>query len=115
MTTKDEDHAGDGSGANRPTAMRTHRCGDVRAGDVGHRGYGCAGGSPGAVSTASISPSWTCGTTPGVVQCVVDDAADARWEWVVAVVGKVRPRPAGKGTSSSRPARWSCASAGWRC
>ncbi len=46
-------------------------------------------------SMASTSRSSTCATTPGLVQCVVDGAADLRSEYVVRVSGTVRPRPDG--------------------
>ena len=55
----------------------------------------CAAGWPGAASTASTSPSSTCATTPGIVQCVIDHATDVRSEWVIAVTGTVRERPEG--------------------
>ena len=51
------------------------------------RGCGSAAGWPAAGSTASTWPSWTCATTPGIVQCVVDGSADVRSEYVVAVDG----------------------------
>ena len=66
--------------ARRPTSAR--RC-------------ACAAGWPGAASTASTSPSSTCATTPGIVQCVIDHATDVRSEWVIAVTGTVRARPEG--------------------
>ena len=75
--------------------MRTHLCGVLRTGRRRHRPSASAAGWPAGASTASTSPSWTCATTPGIIQCVIDHATDVRSEWVVAVTGTVRHRPEG--------------------
>ena len=59
------------------------------------RACACAAGWRGGASTASISPSSTSATTPGIVQCVIDGTVDVRSEWVVSVRGTVRLRPEG--------------------
>jgi aspartyl-tRNA synthetase len=79
---------------NRPTAMRTHLCGVLRPDDVGTIVRLCGwvgrrrehGEHLAFVDLRDHS---------GVVQCVVDGSIDIRSEWVVAVTGTVRRRPAG--------------------
>ena len=94
MTTTDDEHAGDESGANRPTAMRTHLCGVLRRTDVGTKVRLCGwvarrrehGEHLAFVDLRDHS---------GIVQCVIDHATDVRNEWVIAVTGTVRERPEG--------------------
>ena len=76
------------------TSMRTHHCGELRPTHVG--------------STVSVC-GWVARRREhgehlafvdlrdhtGIVQCVVDGAADLRSEYVVRVTGTVRPRPEG--------------------
>jgi len=80
--------------ARRTTSMRTHMCGDLRAGDVGATVSVCGwvarrrehGEHLAFVDLRDHS---------GVVQCVVDNSVDVRSEWVVRITGTVRPRPEG--------------------
>ena len=84
----------DGESENRPTAMRTHLCGVLRAADVGRTVRLCGwvahrrehGEHLAFVDLRDHS---------GLVQCVVDGSVDVRSEWVVAVTGTVRHRPEG--------------------
>ncbi len=79
---------------NRPTALRTHLCGVLRAADVGTTVTLCGwvarrrehGEHLAFVDLRDHS---------GIIQCVVDGATDVRSEWVVAVTGTVRRRPEG--------------------
>ncbi|HXZ62895.1 MAG TPA: aspartate--tRNA ligase [Acidimicrobiales bacterium] len=79
---------------NRPTSLRTHLCGVLRAGDVGTTVRLCGwvarrrqhGEHLAFVDLRDHS---------GIVQCVIDHAADVRSEWVVTVTGTVRARPEG--------------------
>jgi len=74
--------------------MRTHRCGELRAEHAGERVSLCGwvgrrrehGEHLAFVDLRDHS---------GIVQCVVDGAADLRSEYVVRVTGTVRPRPEG--------------------
>ncbi|MBM3717759.1 MAG: aspartate--tRNA ligase [Actinobacteria bacterium] len=74
--------------------MRTHMCGDLRAGDVGATVSVCGwvarrrehGEHLAFVDLRDHS---------GVVQCVVDNSVDVRSEWVLRITGTVRPRPEG--------------------
>ena len=74
--------------------MRTHRCGELRAGDAGQQVAVCGwvarrrehGEHLAFIDLRDHS---------GVVQCVVDGAHDLRSEYVVRVTGTVRPRPEG--------------------
>ncbi len=83
-----------GESENRPTAMRTHLCGVLRAADVGTTVRLCGwvahrrehGEHLAFVDLRDHS---------GLVQCVVDGSVDVRSEWVVAVTGTVRARPEG--------------------
>jgi len=80
--------------ARRTTSMRTHMCGDLRAGDVGATVSVCGwvarrrehGEHLAFVDLRDHS---------GVVQCVVDNSVDVRSEWVLRITGTVRPRPEG--------------------
>ena len=79
---------------NWPTAMRTHLCGVLRPSDAGTVVRLCGwvahrrehGEHLAFVDLRDHS---------GIVQCVIDGAIDVRSEWVVAVTGTVRERPAG--------------------
>jgi aspartyl-tRNA synthetase len=74
--------------------MRTHLCGELRAGHAGERVTVCGwvhrrrehGEHLAFVDLRDYS---------GLVQCVVDGSVDVRGEWVVRVTGLVRSRPAG--------------------
>ncbi len=76
------------------TAMRTHKCGDLRAEHIGTQVSVCGwvgrrrehGEHLAFVDLRDHS---------GVIQCVVDNAVDVRSEWVVRVTGTVRARPDG--------------------
>lgn len=76
------------------TSMRTHRCGDLGLDQVGQEVALCGwvarrrehGEHLAFIDLRDHS---------GVVQCVVDGAADLRSEYVVRVTGTVRPRPEG--------------------
>jgi aspartyl-tRNA synthetase len=76
--------------------MRTNLCGELRAGDAGRTVTLCGwvarrrehGEHLAFVDLRDHS---------GLVQCVVDGAADLRNEYVVRVTGTVRPRPEGTG------------------
>ena len=74
--------------------MRTHLCGVLRAADEGARVRVCGwvahrrehGEHLAFVDLRDHS---------GVIQCVIDNKVDVRSEWVIAVEGTVRRRPAG--------------------
>ncbi|HXQ60000.1 MAG TPA: aspartate--tRNA ligase [Acidimicrobiales bacterium] len=76
------------------TSMRTHMCGELRAGDAGTPVRLCGwvarrrdhGEHLAFVDLRDHS---------GITQCVVDGSVDVRSEWVVAVSGTVRARPEG--------------------
>ena len=76
------------------TSMRTHRCGDLGTDHVGRQVALCGwvarrrehGEHLAFIDLRDHS---------GVVQCVVDGAADLRSEYVVRITGTVRPRPEG--------------------
>jgi aspartyl-tRNA synthetase len=79
---------------NRPTSLRTHLCGVLRAADVGTTVRLCGwvarrrehGEHLAFVDLRDHS---------GVVQLVIDNKVDVRSEWVIAVTGTVRRRPEG--------------------
>jgi aspartyl-tRNA synthetase len=79
---------------NRPTAMRTHLCGLLRAADEGTPVRLCGwvgrrrehGEHLAFVDLRDHS---------GLIQCVIDNSVDVRSEWVIAVTGTVRRRPEG--------------------
>jgi aspartyl-tRNA synthetase len=78
----------------RPTALRTHLCGVLRATDEGTAVRLCGwvarrrehGEHLAFVDLRDHS---------GLIQCVIDHSVELRSEWVVAVTGTVRRRPAG--------------------
>ena len=79
---------------NRPTSLRSHLCGVLRAADVGTTVRLCGwvarrrehGEHLAFVDLRDHS---------GIVQCVIDHTTDVRSEWVVCVTGTVRARPEG--------------------
>jgi aspartyl-tRNA synthetase len=79
---------------NRPTTLRSHLCGVLRAADVGETVRLCGwvarrrehGEHLAFVDLRDHS---------GIVQCVIDNSVDVRSEWVIAVTGTVRRRPEG--------------------
>ena len=76
------------------TAMRSHRCGDLRTEHVGQRVRLCgwvARRREHGEALAFVDLR----DTSGIVQCVMNDGVDVRGEWVVQVEGTVRLRPEG--------------------
>ena len=76
------------------TSLRTHLCGDLRGAHVGERVRLCgwvARRREHGEHLAFVDLR----DRAGIVQCVVDGSVDVRTEWVVAVEGTVRERPAG--------------------
>lgn len=74
--------------------MRTHYCGDLRTADVGSEVSVCGWVSRRREHGEHLAFVDLRDHT-GVVQCVVDGAADLRSEYVVRITGTVRPRPEG--------------------
>jgi aspartyl-tRNA synthetase len=74
--------------------MRTHYCGDLRAADNGSEVSVCGWVSRRREHGEHLAFVDLRDHT-GVVQCVVDGAADLRSEYVVRITGTVRPRPDG--------------------
>ena len=76
------------------TTMRTHRCGDLRVAHVGETvtlcGWVARRREHGEHLAFVDLRDYT-----GVVQCVVDNTADVRSEWVVQITGVVQRRPEG--------------------
>ena len=78
----------------KPTAMRTHMCGDLNASNIGETVSLCGwvgrrrehGEHLAFVDLRDHS---------GIIQCVVDNDVDVRSEYVVRVTGVVRARPDG--------------------
>jgi aspartyl-tRNA synthetase len=81
-------------GVGAATSLRTHRCGDLRAADVGARVTLCGWVSRRREHGEHLA-FLDLRDHSGVVQCVVDGAVDARSEWVVRVTGTVARRPDG--------------------
>jgi aspartyl-tRNA synthetase len=79
---------------NRPTAMRTHLCGVLRKEDVGTPVRLCGWVGKRREHGEHLAFVDLRDHT-GIVQCVIDHATDVRSEWVIAVTGTVRERPAG--------------------
>ncbi|MCU0311192.1 MAG: aspartate--tRNA ligase [Acidimicrobiales bacterium] len=77
-----------------PLPMRTDRCGTLRAEDVGRRVALCGWVARRREHGEHLAFLDLRDHT-GVVQCVVDGAAELRSEYVVRVVGVVRARPEG--------------------
>jgi aspartyl-tRNA synthetase len=81
------------------TALRTHRCGDVRETHVGETVTLCGWISRRREHGEHLA-FLDLRDYSGVIQCVVDDRVDVRSEWVVRITGTVRPRPDGTMNSS---------------
>nr|MDQ6910851.1 aspartate--tRNA ligase [Actinomycetota bacterium] len=75
-------------------SLRTHYCGDLRAGDSGSRVSVCGWVDRRREQGKHLAFIDLRDHT-GVIQCVVDDAHDLRSEYVVRVQGTVRARPDG--------------------
>lgn len=80
--------------AGRATAMRTDRCGELRAGDVG-RQVALAGWVARRREHGEHLAFVDLRDRTGIVQCVVDGSVDVRSEYVLRVTGTVRLRPEG--------------------
>jgi aspartyl-tRNA synthetase len=76
------------------TAMRTHRCGDLRPDHIGQEVTLCGWVSRRREHSQHLAFVDLRDHT-GLIQCVVDGAADLRGEYVVQVRGTVRHRPEG--------------------
>ena len=74
--------------------MRTHRCGDLRAADAGEHVAVCGWVGRRREHGEHLAFIDLRDHT-GVIQCVVDGAADLRSEYVVRITGTVRERPEG--------------------
>ncbi len=79
---------------NRPTALRTHLCGILRASDAGTRVRVCGWVGRRREHGEHLAFIDLRDHT-GVIQCVIDTKVDVRSEWVIAIEGTVRPRPEG--------------------
>ena len=78
----------------QPDRMRTHMCGELRASDAGQQVSLCGWVGRRREHGEHLAFIDLRDHT-GVVQCVVDGAADLRSEFVVRITGTVRPRPEG--------------------
>src|SRR4051794_22067558 len=76
------------------TALRTERCGALRADDAGRQVALCGWVARRREHGEHLAFVDLRDST-GVVQCVVDGAAEVRSEWVVRITGTVRLRPQG--------------------
>jgi aspartyl-tRNA synthetase len=76
------------------TSMRTHRCGELGTEHVGEQVALCGWVARRREHGEHLAFIDLRDHT-GIVQCVVDGAADLRGEYVVRVTGTVRPRPEG--------------------
>ena len=76
------------------TSMRTHRCGELRTEHVGQTVSLCGWVARRREHGEHLAFVDLRDHT-GIVQCVVDGAADLRSEFVVRITGVVRPRPEG--------------------
>ena len=76
------------------TSMRTHRCGELGTEHVGEQVALCGWVARRREHGEHLAFIDLRDHT-GIVQCVVDGAADLRSEYVVRVTGTVRPRPEG--------------------
>jgi len=74
--------------------MRSHYCGELRAGDVGKTVNICGWVARRREHGEKLAFVDVRDHT-GLVQCVVDNAVDVRSEYVVRITGTVRPRPEG--------------------
>ena len=76
------------------THLRTHRCGDLGLAEVGERVSLCGWVAARREHSQHLAFVELRDHT-GVIQCVVDGAADLRSEYVVRITGVVRHRPEG--------------------
>jgi len=77
-----------------PTAMRTHMCGELRTSDIGQRVSLC--GWVGRRREHGEHLAFVdLRDHTGITQCVIDNGADVRSEYVVRITGVVRARPDG--------------------
>ena len=76
------------------TALRTHSCGELNASHVGTR-VQLAGWVARRREHGDKLAFVDLRDYSGVMQCVIDDGADARSEWVVQIEGTVTARPTG--------------------
>ena len=76
------------------THLRTHRCGDLGLAEVGELVSLCGWVAARREHSQHLAFVELRDHT-GVIQCVVDGAADLRSEYVLRVTGTVRPRPEG--------------------
>ena len=79
---------------NSSTTLRTHTCGELTAAHVGKQ-VTLAGWVSRRREHGDKLAFVDVRDFSGVMQCVIDDGADARSEWVVQVAGTVSARPAG--------------------
>ena len=78
----------------RSTSLRTDMCGELRAADAGRSVTVCGWVYRRREHSEHLAFVDVRDHT-GIVQCVVDGAADLRSEFVVRITGTVRPRPEG--------------------
>jgi aspartyl-tRNA synthetase len=78
----------------RPTALRTHLCGVLRASDEGADVRVCGWVARRREHGEHLAFIDLRDHT-GIIQCVIDNKVDIRSEWVVSISGKVRLRPDG--------------------
>ena len=77
-----------------PTSLRTHMCGDLRESDIGQRVSLC--GWVGRRRDHGEHLAFVdLRDHTGITQCVIDNGADVRSEYVVRITGVVRARPEG--------------------
>ena len=76
------------------TTLRTHLCGELNASHVGAK-VTLAGWVSRRREHGDKLAFIDLRDFSGVTQCVIDDGADARSEWVVQITGTVTARPAG--------------------
>ena len=81
------------------TSLRTHQCGELRPSHVGEQVSLCGWVARRREHGEHLAFIDLRDHT-GLVQCVVDGAADLRSEYVVRVTGTVRPRPEGTDNSN---------------
>jgi aspartyl-tRNA synthetase len=79
---------------NQTTALRTHLCGVLRATDEGARVTVCGWVARRREHGEHLA-FLDLRDHSGVIQCVIDNKVDVRSEWVIAITGTVRRRPAG--------------------
>jgi len=76
------------------TTLRTHACGELSASNIGNK-VRLAGWVARRREHGEKLAFVDLRDYSGVMQCVIDDGADARSEWVVQIEGTVTARPAG--------------------